>query len=228
MSVKKLINDLEDCITDNYNSHYWLYGLYEKINDNERWHHDTYLELLFGSIKFDGISVNIIFNIIGNKYIELTVESDRILDNDIGENILYLDEMLIKYVDENNNKLSFYNYISSLKQVDTILRTYKFDKYTGRFINPLNVCPCNNHKLIKRKALSKITKNNTNIVTNCDACVVCYDFTTNLTCCKHVVCLFCLDKIAQNIDMKHPELSPTEQPIFCPMCRTDINANQSN
>lgn len=215
--------NFEENIINNFNTHYWLYGLYEKINKNERWHHDIYEELLFKSIKLDSISVNIILVIISNRFIELQIRSDRIM-NKMGEITTYYDEMLLNFVTE-QTPLVFSDYINSFRKIDIILRTYKFDKFSGKFVNLQNICPCIHHNILKKRGLVNITKNNTNIITNCDECVVCYDSTTNLTCCNHLVCLVCLDRIAQNININHSELSPMEQPIICPICRIDINQN---
>lgn len=223
MNVKTIANQLEENITDNFNTHFWLYGLYEKVNNNERWHHDIYEELLFKSIKMDGMSVNIILAIINNKYIGLNIESDRIFDSVLEEMTTYNNEMLVKNDANSAEPLVFYNYINSFRKVDIILRKYKFDKFLGKFVDLENICPCVNHNVLKRKALVRITKNNTNIVTNSDTCAVCYDTTLNRTSCNHCVCLVCLDTIAQSINMNDPEKCPAEQPILCPICRNDIN-----
>ena len=224
MSVK-ISDELEESITNNFSTNYWLYNLYIKINNDERWHHgDIYEEILFQSVKLDGISVNIILLVISNKYILLKIESDRLYDRVKEQITLYNNETLIDY-SEDQQQLEFYNYIDSFRKINKILRTYKFDKYSGKFINPLNNCPCINHNALKRKALNFITKNNTNLYTNCDACSVCYEHTTHLTCCNHVVCLYCLDKIAENINVYDSNVSPLEQPILCPMCRNDLNNN---
>ena len=223
MSVKTIASQLEENITDNFNTHYWLYELYEKINNNERWSHDIYEELLFKSIKMDGMSVNIVLAIINNKYIGLNIESDRIFNSDLEEMTSYNNEMLVKYDTNLAEPLVFYNYINSFRKVDIILRTYKFDKFSGKFVNLQNICPCIHHNVLKRKGLVRITKNNTNIKTNCDECVVCYESTSNVTCCNHVVCFVCLDTIAQSINIYNPHSTPAEQPILCPICRNDIN-----
>jgi hypothetical protein len=223
MSVKTIANQLEENITNNFNTYYWLYGLYEKINNNERWHHNIYEELLFKSIKMDGMSVNIILTIINNKYIGLNIESDRIFNSDLEEMTSYNNEMLVMYATNSAEPLVFYNYINSLIKVDIILRKYKFDKFSGKFVDLENICPCVNHNALKRKALVRITKNNENIKTNCYECVVCYETTTNVTSCRHVVCLYCLDRIAQSINIYDQHLTPAEQPILCPICRNDIN-----
>jgi len=221
MSVKTIASQLSESIPNNFNTHYWLYGLYEKINNDEKWSHDIYEELLFKSIKMDGISVDIILEIINNQYIGLKIESDRIFNSDLGEMVTFGRHILIGRM--NSGPLLFSDYINSFRQTDFILRTYKFDKFSGKFINLQNICPCINHNVLKRKGLVRITKNNKNIKTNCDECAVCYESTANLTCCNHVVCLVCLDTIAQNINMYDPHTSPMEQPILCPICRNNIN-----
>ena len=221
MSVKIIASQLSESIPDNFNTHYWLYGLYEKINNDERWSHDIYEELLFKSIKMDGISVNIIVEIVNNQYIGLKIESDRIFNSDLDEMTIFGGKILIGRM--NSGPLLFSDYVNSFIQIDIILRTYKFDKFSGKFVNLQNICPCIYHNSLKRKGLVRITKNNTNIKTNCDECAVCYESTTNLTCCNHVVCLVCLDTIAQSINMNDPEKCPAEQPILCPICRNDIN-----
>ena len=223
MSVKTIVTQLEENITDIYNTHYWLYKLYEKINNDERWTFDIYQENLFNSIKMDDISVNIILEIVSNQYIGLKIESDRIFNSESDEMTIFGGKILIGHM--NSGPLLFCDYINSFRQINIILRTYKFDKYFGKFVNLQNNCSCINHNTIKRKALNCIIKNNKNIITNCDTCVVCYESTTNLTCCNHVVCFVCLDRIAQSINVYDPHLSPTQQPIICPICRTDINGN---
>ena len=63
MNVKDIVGELEDRITDNFNLYHWLYSIYDKVNNDERWHNDYYGEVLFKSVKMDGISVNIFINI---------------------------------------------------------------------------------------------------------------------------------------------------------------------
>jgi hypothetical protein len=169
----------------------------------------------------DEISVNIFINIENNKRIEIKIESDRIFNSISQEMVLYYDEVLVF----NINDLAFYNYVSAFNKIDYILRNCKFDKYSGKFIDLKNICPCVKYQKSIKKALTRITKNNTNIVTNSDICAVCYDTTTNKTSCNHCVCLVCLDRIAQNINMNDPDRCPAEQPIICPICRNDINDN---
>jgi hypothetical protein len=222
MNVKLIASQLEESITDNFNTHYWLYSLYEKINDI-KWNGNIYEELLFKSIKFDGISVNVILVIVNNKFIELQIQSDRIMDNNIGEITLYYEQMLIDAPIIEH--LVFWNYINSFIKIDTVLRTFKFDKFSGKFVNLKKNCSCITNNILKKKALVRMSKNNTNIITNCDLCVVCYESTTNLTCCNHIVCFVCLDKIAQNINVNRTDLSPFEQPLLCPICRNNINEN---
>ena len=221
MSVKTISTQLSETITDNFNLYYWLYGVYDKVTYDGRWQNDSYSEILFNNIKMDGISVNIYINIENNKFIELKIESDRIYNSEKGEMILYYDKILVTHI----YNLEFYHYVDAFKQINGILRNSKFNKYYGKFINLQNICPCLTNQILIKKALTCITKNNTNIVTNCDACTVCYETTMNLTSCKHCVCLVCLDTIAQNININDPDKCPAEQPIICPICRSDINDN---
>jgi hypothetical protein len=169
----------------------------------------------------DGISVNIYINIESNKYIELKIESDRIFNSNLEEMYLYFDEVLVTNIDN----LEFYHYVNALRKINGILRNCKFDKFCGKFIDPNNICGCVKNQKLIRKALTCLTKNNTNIVTNSDTCTVCYDTTLNRTSCNHCVCLVCLDTIAQSINMNDPDKCPAEQPILCPICRNDINEN---
>lgn len=221
MNVKDIVGELEDCITDNFNLYHWLYSIYDKVNNDERWHNDYYGEVLFKSVKMDGISTNIFINIENNKRIEIKIESDRIFNSISKEMVLYYDEVLAF----NINDLAFYNYVSAFRKIDYILRNYKFDKFSGKFIDLENICPCVKYQKSIKKALTRFTKNNTNIITNSDICAVCYDTTTNKTSCNHAICLVCLDRIAQNINMNDPDRSPAEHPIICPICRNDINDN---
>lgn len=221
MSIRTIVTKLEETITDAYNLNYWLYSVYDKITYNARWTNDYFGEVLFKSIKMDGISVNVYINIVNNKSIELKIESDRIYNSNTEEMYLYFDEVLVTDV----FNLEFYQYVSAFRKINGILRNCKFDKLHGRFIDPNNICPCGRNQILIRKALTCLTKNNPNIITNCNECAVCYETTMNLTSCNHCVCLVCLDTIAQSINMNHRDLSPAEQPIICPICRNDINDN---
>ena len=221
MSIQTIVTQLEETITDNYNLYYWLYSVYDKITYDARWSNDYYGEVLFKSIKMDGISVNVYINIENNKSIELKIESDRIFNSNSEEMYLYFDEILVTDV----YNLEFYNYVNAFRKINGILRNCKFDKFYGKFIDPNSICGCVKNQKLIRKALTCLTKNNTNIVTNSDTCAVCYDTTLNRTSCNHCVCLVCLDTIAQSINMNDPDKCPAEQEIICPICRNDINDN---
>lgn len=221
MNVKTLATQLEETITDAYNLNYWVYSLFDKVSYDARWSNDSYGDVLFKSIKLNDISVNVYIIIECRKHIELKIESDRIYNSEKGEMVLYFDEVLVNDV----FNLEFYHYVNAFKKINGILRNCKFDKYYGKFIDPNNICPCGRNEKLIRKALTSLTKNNPNIITNCNECAVCYETTMNLTSCNHCVCLVCLDTIAQSINMNDPDKCPAEQPIICPICRTDINDN---
>ena len=224
---------LEENITTNYFKHLWLYSIFEEtITNNHNYDNcrncindKIFEEVIFNSIKMDNISVNIVLKVVNNHFIVLDIQSDRMFNCKSEEITSYFyKNIIVKSIDH----LTFSDFIIAFLKIERIIRTHKFNKYIGEFINMNTSCSYRVRLVAKHKAINKITHNNDNISLNNNTCVVCYDPTLTLTPCNHNVCYVCLNTIAQNIDMNHEELSPIEQIIPCPICRKDINGNETS
>ena len=138
-------------------------------------------ELFIPIRKIDGVVVNTRF------YTSILHDTHRFL-------ISYNDE--IEYMDEFSNFEEFCKVVQGMQYI-------KFDRMSNEFINPHQLM--NTNREPKFRILPMF--HHANIVMDYDECCVCYEYTIRKTCCKHTLCLLCVQTI---------------NTVKCPMCRQNM------